>query len=37
VIWASIGPGEIPAGGTPGDVWARSYFDTAAATRAWNI
>lgn len=28
VIWASIGPGDIPAGGTPGDVWARSYFDT---------
>lgn len=29
VIWAAIGPGDIPAGGTPGDVWARSYFDTA--------
>lgn len=28
VIWAAIGPGDIPAGGTPGDVWARSYFDT---------
>lgn len=29
VIWSAIGPGDIPAGGTPGDVWARSYFDTA--------
>lgn len=28
-VWASIGPGRIPAGGTPGDVWARSYFTTA--------
>lgn len=27
-IWSSIGPGDIPAGGTPGDVWARSYFTT---------
>jgi len=26
--WSSIGPGVIPAGGTPGDVWARSYFTT---------
>ena len=26
VIWASIGPGVIPAGGTPGDVWARSFI-----------
>lgn len=28
VVWSAIGPGDIPAGGTPGDVWARSYFDT---------
>jgi hypothetical protein len=27
-VWASIGPGDIPAGGTVGDVWARSYFTT---------
>jgi len=26
VTWISIGPGDIPAGGTPGNVWARSYF-----------
>ena len=29
VIWSAIGTGDIPAGGTPGDVWARSYFTTA--------
>lgn len=29
VIWAAIGTGDIPAGGTPGDVWARSYFTMA--------
>lgn len=34
VIWAAIGPGEIPAGGTPGDVWARSYFDTVRGRRS---
>ena len=26
VTWISIGSGDIPAGGTPGNVWARSYF-----------
>ena len=26
VLWVSIGTGDIPAGGTPGNVWARSYF-----------
>lgn len=26
VTWVSIGSGDIPAGGTPGNVWARSYF-----------
>lgn len=33
-VWASIGPGDIPAGGTPGDVWARSYFTTARGNRS---
>jgi hypothetical protein len=26
VTWISIGSGDIPVGGTPGNVWARSYF-----------
>lgn len=34
VIWASIGPGVIPAGGTPGDVWARSFFTTERGNKA---
>lgn len=34
VLWASIGQGSIPAGGTPGDVWARSYFDTVRGNRS---
>jgi hypothetical protein len=25
-IWASMGPGVIPAGGAPGDVWARGFI-----------
>ena len=28
ITWISIGSGDIPAGGTPGNVWARSYFAT---------
>jgi hypothetical protein len=26
IVWVSIGSGDIPAGGTPGNVWSRSYF-----------
>lgn len=26
ITWVSIGSGDIPAGGTPGNVWARWYF-----------
>lgn len=29
VTWTNIGIGDIPAGGTIGNVWARSYFDQA--------
>lgn len=34
VIWAAIGTGDIPAGGTPGDVWARTYFASARGNRS---
>lgn len=34
VVWAAIGQGDIPAGGSPGDVWARSYFTTARGNRS---
>ncbi|MBR0687354.1 hypothetical protein JQ594_15590 [Bradyrhizobium manausense] len=34
VTWSAIGAGDIPAGGTPGDVWARSYFDTVRGNRS---
>jgi hypothetical protein len=29
VIWAAVGTGDLPIGGTPGDTWGRTYFDTA--------
>ncbi|WP_375782918.1 hypothetical protein ACE10Z_23680 [Bradyrhizobium sp. Pha-3] len=28
VVWAAIGTGVIPIGGTPGDTWASSFFDS---------
>lgn len=28
VTWVNVGQGDIPAGGTIGNVWAQSYFDT---------
>jgi hypothetical protein len=28
VKWAAIGLADLPIGGTPGDTWGRSYFDT---------
>lgn len=34
VIWASIGTGDIPIGGTPGDIWARSYFPSARGNQS---
>jgi hypothetical protein len=34
ITWISIGSGDIPAGGTPGNVWARSYFDTDRGTQS---
>lgn len=34
ITWISIGSGDIPAGGTPGNVWARSYFATDRGARS---
>jgi hypothetical protein len=33
-VWASIGPGFIPGRRHAGDVWARSYFDTARGNKS---
>jgi hypothetical protein len=34
ITWVSIGSGDIPAGGTPGNVWARSYFASTRGTQS---
>jgi hypothetical protein len=34
VVWTSIGPGDIPAGGTSGNVWASQYFTTSRGQRS---
>jgi hypothetical protein len=34
VTWTNIGQGDIPAGGTIGNVWARSYFDSARGNKS---
>jgi hypothetical protein len=34
ITWISIGSGDIPAGGTPGNVWARSYFPSTGGQKS---